>query len=60
MLAFIGQVQHGMTPNPSDYYDAPAPGIDGLPIPEAAPQLLAYVGRRLDGLHNGTANESML
>lgn len=58
MLAFIGQVQHGMTPNPNDYYDAPAPGIDGLPIPEAAPQLLAYVGRRLDGY--GSQNESML
>jgi plastocyanin len=59
MLAFIGQVQHGMTPNPNDYLDAPAPGIEGLPIPEAAPQLLAYVGKRLDGLTN-MSNESML
>jgi hypothetical protein len=34
MLAFIGQVQSGATPNPGDYKSAPAPKINGLPIPE--------------------------
>ena len=33
MLGFIGQVQAGMTPNPAAYMTAPAPTIDGLPIP---------------------------
>jgi hypothetical protein len=33
MLAFIGQVQSGATPNASNVASAPAPNITGLPIP---------------------------
>ena len=33
MFGCIGQVQAGMPPNPAAYTTAPAPKIDGLPIP---------------------------